>query len=52
MKNYNNKSILNIDNAIFQSLAPKGTFLQHFLFCSKGNDENEKASSLAHYNLR
>jgi len=52
MKNYNNKSILNIDNAIFQSLAPKGSFLQHCLICSKWDDENEKSSSLAHYNLR
>lgn len=52
MKNYKNKSILNIDNTIFQSLAPKGSFLHHCLINSKWDDENEKSSSLAHYNLR
>lgn len=52
MKNYKTKSILNIDNTIFQSLAQKGSFLQHCLINSKWDDENEKSSSLAHYNLR
>lgn len=52
MKNYKNKSILNIENIIFQSLAPKGSFLHHCLINSKWDDENEKTSSLAHYNLR
>ncbi len=52
MKNYKNKCILNIDNPIFESLAPKGSFLQHCLINSKWDDENENTSSLAHYNLR
>ncbi len=52
MKNYKNKSILNIDNTIFQSLAPKGSFLQLCLINSKWDDECVNTSSLAHYNLR